>query len=383
MDFAQVQQLFNGLEGKIAAFQEKATEELKTAGSVSVETKNAIKALGDQQHEFASRLAALEQKGFHTGEPDAKKDDSWGEQFIKNAGYGEFAGGQRSKFRVEVKNTVSGSDITVAPDRRPNIVAGAFRPLRIEQILTSIPTSSNAIEYTRENVFTNNAAERAEGGQMGESAITFTLETMPVANIAHFIKITKQLMADAPALAAYINVRMRYGVDLKVENQIINGNGTTPNIGGFFKAGNFTAHGYSLATGGQKADLIRRVIAKAMTSDYPVDAILLNPLDWAEIELEKDDNGAYKNSGGPRASMAPMLWGKPVIESNAVVADTFMAGSFSSGATFWNRQDVVIELSDSDGDNFQKGLVTIRAERRAALTVEKPAAFQGGDLTPA
>ena len=34
--------------------------------------------------------------------------DSWGDQFIKSARYGDFAGGNLNKLRVEVKNTLTG-----------------------------------------------------------------------------------------------------------------------------------------------------------------------------------------------------------------------------------------------------------------------------------
>lgn len=148
----------------------------------------------------------------------------------------------------EVKNTVVTSDVTVAPDRKPGVVSGAFLPMRLEQVLTSLPTSSNAIEYTRENVFTNAAAEAAEGGALAESSITFTLDNVPVQSVGHFIKISRQLASDNAALAAYINTRMRYGVDLRVENQLFGGNGTSPNLSGLNKAGNFTAHGYTTAS---------------------------------------------------------------------------------------------------------------------------------------
>jgi hypothetical protein len=52
-------------------------------------------------------------------------------------------------------------------------------------------------------------------------------------------------------------------------------------------------------------------------------------------------------------------------------------------ATKYDREGVIVELSDSDGDNFQKMLVTVRAVRRLALAVERPASIRGGDLTPA
>jgi hypothetical protein len=58
-------------------------------------------------------------------------------------------------------------------------------------------------------------------------------------------------------------------------------------------------------------------------------------------------------------------------------------GSLSQAATLHTREGIAVDLSDSDGDNFTKNLITIRAERRLALTVEKPAAARYGDLTPA
>ena len=56
------------------------------------------------------------------------------------------------------------------------------------------------------------------------------------------------MAADNNALTAYIDLRLRYGVNLRVENQIVGGNGTAPNMSGFTKSGNFTAHGYTAAS---------------------------------------------------------------------------------------------------------------------------------------
>ena len=66
-----------------------------------------------------------------------------------------------------------------------------------------------------------------------------------------------------------------------------------------------------------------------------------------------------------------------------MAADTFQVGRFSEAYMVYNREGVVVEMSDSDGDNFTKNLITLRAERRLALATEKPAAVRGGDLTPA
>jgi HK97 family phage major capsid protein len=77
------------------------------------------------------------------------------------------------------------------------------------------------------------------------------------------------------------------------------------------------------------------------------------------------------------------VWGLPVIQSIGITADQVVVGNFAQAYTVYNREGVVVELSDSDSDNFTKNLVTVRAERRLALATERPAAVRAGDLTPA
>ncbi len=375
------------IEKKLKAWDDKAAGELATLGKMSTDTKTAIDGLGVQQRELADRLMSLEQKGqTRAGEGNTPAMSSWGEQFIKNARYADFAGGNLAKLRVEVKNTLTGSDTTVAPDRKPGIVGGAFVPFSMEALIPSLPTTSNAIEFTKENVFTNSAAEAAEGAAKAESALTWTLVNMPVSTVAHWIKISKQLAADAPALAAYVNTRMRYGVDQKVDTQLVVGDGTAPNISGTYDTGNYTAHGYANAALGstlKKLVLIRKVMADLYAAGYPADAIVLNPADWATIEIELFTTAAGQTLYSVNEAGQARLFGIPVVQALGMAADTFQVGRFSAAYTLYNREGVVVEMSDSDSDNFTKNLITLRAERRLALATERPAAVRGGDLTPA
>ena len=375
------------VEAKLAAMSTKADGEFATVGKTSADTKTALDAIGAQQRELADRLLAVEQKS--TAQPETKELTTWGDQFIKSARYADFAGGNLAKLRVEVKNTLTGSDTTVAPDRKPGIVGGAFLPFSMEALLPSTPTSSNAIEFTKEASFTNNAAEAAEGAQKAESALTWSLVNMPVSTVAHWIKISKQLAADAPALAAYVNTRMKYGVNQKVDTQLVVGDGTAPNISGTYDTGNFTAHGYTnaaitaISATFKKLVLIRKIIADLTVAGYPPDAIVLNPADWATIEIELFTTAAGQTLYSINDAGQARLFGLPVIQAIGMAADTFQVGRFSEAYMVHNREGVVVEMSDSDGDNFQKNLVTLRAERRLALATEKPAAVRGGDLTPA
>jgi hypothetical protein len=198
--------------------------------------------------------------------------------------------------------------------------------------------------------------------------------------VAHWIKITKQLADDAPLLAAYINARMIYGVNRKVETQLAVGDGVDPNISGLFDTGNFTPHGIANAALGTTLKayvLFRKVMAALEIQGYTPSAILLNPLDVANLDVEIMTSQTLQG-----ASIVNAI--RSLIRTSVGVAqDTFLIGDFGQAATLWDREAVNIAMSREDGTNFTTNLITILAERRLALTVEVPAAIIGGDLTPA
>ena len=384
MTIEAVMKKMDSIESSIMAFEEKAKGEIDAIGRVSADTQTAINKLGEQQREVAERLLSLEQTGvINSGSPAAA---SCGKQFTESKAYKNFQDGASQKARFEVQmNTLTGSDTTVAPDRKPGIVPGDFHFLTLEDVFPSIPTTSNAIEFTKEASFTNSAAEAAEGAEKGESALTWSLVNMPVSTVAHWIKISRQLAMDSAMLAAYVNQRMIYGVNRRVETQLGAGNGTAPNISGILDTGNFTAHGFAAADLGtlKKVNLVTKIIGSLWAVGGIPDAILLNPADWAQIQVDIADssvNAARVDFSNP---MAPRLNGIPVIQSNGITADNIVVGSFRQAGTIYNREGVIVEMSDSDDDNFTKNLITIRAERRLALTIERPSYIVTGDLTPA
>lgn len=383
-----VMKQLDGIEKKMQEFSDKADAEIKDVGKIAKDTQTALDNLGIKQRELADEILAIKQRGGASGQEE-KADESWGAQFVKSESYQAFQKNEQKHASFEVKNTVTNTVGNTFSDRRAGVVGGAFRIFTLEQLLNTLPTTSNAVDYVRENVFTNNAAETAEGSSKPESSITTTLVSEPVATIAHWLKISKQLAADNAALAAYINTRLIYGVNLRVENQIINGNGTSPNMSGFTKSGNFTAHGYTAAaltalglSATNRFDVIGKTLGDCQAADYPADAIILNPADWWTMRLTKDSQGRYI-LGDPGMNVPPALFGIPVVASNAITADNFMVASLSQAATFYNREAVTIDMSPSDSDNFTKNLITVLAERRCLLAVERPAAVRYGDLTPA
>lgn len=374
---------------KMLKEQEDGTKEsLKKA----IETANALAIKVQAQ---ADQLLAMEQKLVQSVITGKAAPKSLGQLVVESDAFKSFCSGQSNKFKLSIphdmdvlNNTITGqsgspatnSDVLVPVDRRPGIIPGAFRRLRVKDLLPQGNTSSNACEFTRELVFTNSAAETAEGAQKPESSVTFELYSMPVVTIAHWIKLSKQVLEDAPALASYINTRMAYGVDLREETQLVAGNGSGQNLKGMTVSPNYTA--YTPVTGDNALDTANRAKYVLDNADYPANGIIMNPTDWGNIERTKvgssDDRYVI---GDPRSPIGPVLWGLPVAVTPSMTEGKLLIANFDIAFLYMKRKETVVEIFEQDDTNVQKNLVTVRAEKRAALGGLRPASVRYGNLT--
>jgi len=71
----------------------------------------------------------------------------------------------------------------------------------------------------------------------------------------------------------------------------------------------------------------------------------------------------------------PRLWGLPVVVTNSMTSGQAVVGSFGMGCEIKDRQMASVEVSLEDSTNFQKNMVTIRAEERIAFCVYRTEAF--------
>lgn len=375
---------------ELKSWMEKANGEIQESKNVESETKAAMEKLAAKSSELTDKCLEIERKMSMGINGAAEKEDTAGEMLVKSDSFKAMQEG-RSKFaRVEVKtaivNATGQNQPLVASQRVAGIVNNPNRVLTIRDLLPVGRTTSNLVEYTKENVFTNSAGPQYsspdyENVTKPESGITFTLASAAVATLAHFIPVSRQVLDDSAQLESYVNGRLMYGLKLEEEDQLLNGNGTSGNLGGILKSGNYTAYSRAV-TGDTQLDTIRRALTQCQISEFTADAIVLNPADWEAIELQKSSYGEYIFGGdmGPIEALGPRIWGKRVVATNSIASGTFLVGSFMMGAQIWDRQDAAVQISYEDGDNFKKNMATILAEERLALTVYRPAAFISGSF---
>lgn len=386
-----VQDISAQIEG-IKAENLKINEAMKIAiESHGADAKAAVKAAEDSAAKvaaFSENLLDIEQKltaKVHDGKASV---NTLGQTVIASEKYKLFASGTIGKARIEA-NTITGqsgspaanNDIIVPSQRVGGIIPLGMRALNVFDVLPQGSTTSNIIEVTREATNTNAAEETDEGDLKPQSSITYNLLSVPIATIATFLKVTKQVLDDAPQLQAHIDMRLMHNVQVRYQNQIVAGAGTSGRIGGILKSGNYTAFTPTV-TADSQLDNINRMIQAVRAAEFEPTGIMLNTADWHAIERLKvgtsDDRYII---GNPAGAMVPMLWGKPVVISNSVTSGTGIVGDFSRSYMIWNRQAPVVELFEQDESNVQYNLITVRAELRGALAAYVPTATYAGSLT--
>ena len=261
------------------------------------------------------------------------------------------------------------------PDQRPGIVAPVQRRLTIRALLPSVPTDGGAIQYLQETDFENNAATVSESDLKPESNFTLELKTAAVATIAHFVVLSLQALGDVPQLQQHIENRLRYGLALAEETQLLKGSGAGNNLSGLMTV----ATAYSGGTGYTMIDVLRRAAGQLEDTDYQPSGYVLNSADWRQIQMLKDTQGRYV-LGDPGGENPARLWNLPVVATPAMTAETFLVLDGAQAAMIFDREDSRIDISTEDDQNFRKNLATVRSEERLALAVLRTGALVKGEF---
>lgn len=380
-EFAQatdkVKEMAEELKGKMEN-GEKLSQSAVTKADEALVAMNELKA----------RLDDLEQKAYRRagdGEPQYK---SMGEEFVNsqpyldlkdNQGHGRYA-------KLEIKATITSSTtdtngsagVLVTPHRVNGIITPPNQRLTMRDLIMPGTLEGNSVLYQRETGFTNNAnAQSAEGEKLAQSDIKYDEQSVAVKTIGHFIKVSSQILEDASQLQSNIDGRLYYGLKLNEDRQILNGDGLGGNLKGIMPQATDFADPTSLAKY-SKIDQLRLAILQVALAEYPANGFVLNPIDWATIELAKDGNGNYI-IGNPQGAITPALWRLPVVETKAIGLGKFLTGAFDLGAQLYDRKLATVEAG-FENDDFTRLLITLRATERLALAVYRPEAFIKGTL---
>jgi HK97 family phage major capsid protein len=111
-----------------------------------------------------------------------------------------------------------------------------------------------------------------------------TVDDVPakLAVIAHVSEqIPHYTLADNANLEQFVSDEMPHGLRVALENQVVNGNGTAPNLRGILNTSGVQAQPFS-------SDIltsIRRGITRLESQGLPADVLIISAGDWETLEL--------------------------------------------------------------------------------------------------
>ena len=397
----------------------KSREELKAAfdssedGKYTPEAKEKIKGLNTElaglvddlgvekakaQNEKAMEVAADEApvNAIPNAMPEEKGPQTIGEQFANSGAYKAYTenGVKGVDSHAEFKTTLNTTGYPPESLRAPGILETALRnPDSVIGLFDQINTNQNAYVYLEETTFTNNAGAVAESTDIStsnEGALAFTERTESIRKMATFLPVTDELLADVAGIQGYVNSRLSTMMKLNMDNQLVNGDGSAPNLTGVLNKSGINTFDYSSYSGelarlGQIYQAITEIRKDAFVE---ADSIVMHPSDWYDIVTSVTDistttsGAAAKNplfvvAGGFGADVAPRIWGLKVVPSTVIAAGTALVGKFGGGdaAQVVMREGVDLAVSDSHSDFFAKNQLAIRLTMRLGFAIYRPTAF--------
>ena len=372
----------------------------------AVQAQTTDENLGTVAERMAHYTGAIsgEPMRFNSTQLDPNANKSMGQQFVESQAYKALIesgalGSENSKFRsdpviVGRKGTRFGAAATdvvqtesggpgaglVTPYYQPGIIPLPQRPLTIRELFpqSDMPTG-DTISYAAQSGFDNAAAAVAQAttaanGAKPQSSVAWTRRTAEAEYIATWMATTRQAVADGSQMMSLIDNQGRLMIALEEEDQLVNGDGTSPNISGILDQSGIQT--LDLA-GEDNLDGIRgaRRLVKTGTSRLDPDFIIVNPIDSEEFDLLKDLEGRYR-AGDPFGSgpFNTPIWRMRRVESEAVAEGTAIVGA-GTAATVFERQPLTVLTADQHSDFFVRNLVVILFEERLAFPVYFPTAF--------
>ena len=352
---------------------------LETAG-------NDVTALKANIEDVALRILELETKGVTNNVPESlgtllkEKSDELKAMKEKS--------GASVQITLKAAGTMALSTNVTGQVPQAEREAGITRIVRrnpfILELVNVGSIMSNVWEWVEQKNLDGGAAMTAEGAAKSQADFDLVVASANVKKVTAYIKITKEMLDDVELMRSEIDQELTELINLKIDDQLLNGTGLAVNLTGIVtNATAWAAGAFALAIPTPtKWDVLRTAINQVRVNLFEPTYIVMHPTDVTSMELSKDSTGQYIMP--PFAAVdGSIVSGIRVVANTGVTIDKFLVGDFSkAGVRF--KEGLTINVG-YENDDFTKNLVTILAEARLVQRVKSNhyGAFVYGDFSDA
>ena len=355
--------------------EEKAHNEAKTKSVIEAEVKAQVEKAKDVlgaeiDNQLTEKLADKSEKK-ETLLEVVKSNREKIDNSTRSKGNGQMTEFvvKADTLRASVTNNGYAMDLT-------DVGQYATRKLTVYDLFPKVPVAPNmngVVRYVDWDTATlaRAAAAVAEGATIPESTAKWATYTMALQKVGVTIPVSEEFTYDDRMFVTEVENFLRNDVSVKIDTDLINANGTAPNINGLINQATAYTAAASGITDASIYDLIvdvKRSITSAFGSKYAPDFALMNITDINKMLLKKDVNKQYvappfsQNSNGVGEFIVA---GIRVIECNAITANQMVLGD-SRYAKIYEEPGFVV-ATGYDGSDWSNDMMTLKARKRLNL----------------
>lgn len=257
------------------------------------------------------------------------------------------------------------------------------RPLTVADLFAQGTMSGNAVTYPVYGKLEGGPDTVAEGGQKPQSHFPDPeWRTDTLKEVAVWWKITDDMAEDLPYVATEIQEQNDYAMQLKEEDQLLNGDGSGSNIDGLLNRDGVQ----EIQASDERTDADRIFHAKTMinkATGHNADALIISPDDYEALRLSKDANQQYYGGGFflPAYGGTGQLviqetpWGLKTVVTPAAPDGECYVGAFKAGGKVLRKGGRRVASTNSHENDFTNDKITFRIKERMTLQVKYPADF--------
>ena len=216
-----------------------------------------------------------------------------------------------AEYRAALATSPGSAGGYIAPPEHVDWWIESLRPASV--VLTAGPrihrTERSSVHVPKVGA-SSTAAMTAENALIAEGGMTFAEVVLTPRKAAGLLRVSNELMNDSsPSARAVIQDDLARTIALLLDEQMLVGNGTPPNLRGL---ANTTGSTSTPVVTALKLDDIAAAIARMEGNNLPPTAIFMSPEAWAALKTEKDSQLRYQLGPDPTAPAERRLFGVTV-----------------------------------------------------------------------
>ena len=355
-----------------------AGRDLTAAEIAGLESRTAsIKALDERLARAATGEAAMKMLGQIAGPDSNHVGLSCGSSFFNFTGAGAKAAANATATKM-MEASFGSKALLPAGSVATSVQVVPASPLALGRVAQSVLDVLPVVQhegsryaYLRQASRVNNAAVVPVGTLKPTSVYGIQRIEQDLAVIAHVSEgIDTYWLNDAPSLQQFINSELLYGLRVAIEAQVLNGNGTAPNMLGLLQVSGIQAQA---AVGTDLFKTTRAAITALETVGEIPGAFVVNPVDWQRFELATaSGSGEFILENSPVDRAEQKLWGVPVVLSTTIAAGTAVLIDLDDVALQTDTFGIVTKWSENVGTDFSFNMLRARSEGRFGIAVYQP-----------